>query len=169
MLRIVFFVLHILITVNASVVSRVTHLCHDLAAGIDPDVVICGLSKFSQVSLNISKTIFPNASRKWTVLEDRESIFGIVKNPKDVPHWWYDDDDDRKRLAARRDNSDPREYWCWERCTSETNKLTMRDVFNPDPTGWLNESHGQHKGVRAATPSLSQGLDPIEEIEEEGD
>lgn len=155
--------------VNVSVVSRVASICHDLFAGIEPHVVIFGLSKFSQVSLNTARIIFPEWSRRWTVLEDRESIFDIVKNPKDVPHWWYDDDDDRKRLAARRDSSDPREYWCWKRCTSEDNKLTMKDVFNPDPNFWLDECDDKDKSAHGTTPVLSQVLETIEENEEEED
>lgn len=128
--------------VNASVLIQVFSLAVDLLAPVDPCVIIAGMSKICQVGINMvlshkSKeiTLFQN----WVFLAYKENIFDVVEDPKDVPLWWFCESDVRRLQAARRDTSDPREYWWWKRCTSKENDIEMGDVFNPDPARWLED------------------------------
>lgn len=95
-----------------------------------------GVHSIARVILKCGKTILPKSvTEGWTILNQREDILDIVADQRDIPHWWSES---YGKNGAHRDPTDPREYWCWRRCLSSENPITVRDVYNPDPATWLD-------------------------------
>lgn len=119
-------------------------LSADLFAALSDEdhqnVVLVGLPQILAVPLSIAQAVIPSASTSsWKIMQKREDINEIVMNTEDIPHWYYQTGDERKENGARRRPSDPREYWCWERCLSEEKRISLEDTFNPDPATWLED------------------------------
>lgn len=122
--------------VNFKLNERITHLMKQMFDSLDGLALFSGMGPVSRAAINFSKNMFPSTqAERWKLLSHKEDIFDIVEDPKDIPHWW---NKSTATSGARRDPSDPREYWCWRRCLGDGNRITVRDVFNPDADTWLD-------------------------------
>lgn len=121
--------------VNFSVVERASFLLSEIFDPIEASLVFAGTSAITRAAVKCSRALFGDRQERWALLDRKEDIFEIVQDPKDIPHWW---NDSTARTGARRDPTDPREYWCWRRCLSNENPITVQDFLNPNPETWLN-------------------------------
>lgn len=110
-------------------------------------IVFGGTSAVTRAVVKCSRAVFGESAESWNFLDRKEDILNIVQDPKDIPHWW---NESTAQTGARRDPTDPREYWCWRGCLSDENPITVKDFFNPDPETWLNGCHTHLEPVSRA-------------------
>lgn len=112
--------------------------------------------------LGISQKVAPaqNIISKLTFI-DSDLVEDFVVDPKDVPMFWFDDGEGKPYLAT-----DRRNVWCYERCLSEENRITLKDIYNPGP--WPFEEVDYEALRREEKPvGGPEALEAIAEDEEE--
>lgn len=63
---------------------------------------------------------------KFLRLIKSEEIADMVESIDDIPKFWFDDGEGKPYLST-----DRRNVWCYERCVSDENLITQKDIFNP--------------------------------------
>lgn len=121
--------------VNFTVVERFSFLLGEIFGPVESSVVFAETSAIIRASAKRTRAIFGDSAGGWSFLNRKEDILTLFKTKKDIPHCW---NESIAQTGARRDPTDPREYWCWRRCLSSQAPINLKDVFNPDRETWLN-------------------------------
>lgn len=127
-------------------------------------LVIGGASEFYNVVFDVGKKAAPRLELgKIVELIKSQDVEEMVENADDVPEFWFDDGEGKPYLAT-----DRRNVWCYERCLSDENRITQRDLFNPGPWPHEEVDYDNLKRKDSVTDSPKE-LETIEENDEEGE
>lgn len=123
-------------------------------------LVIGGTSDFFSMLINAAIKSAPQLELGNVLLIKHEDVEDLVEDVNDIPEFWFGDGTGRPYQS-----SDRRNIWCYERCLSDENKITQKDLFNPGP--WPYEEI-DYKALRL-TNSNQRSPNAFGTIEEDGE
>lgn len=123
-------------------------------------IVVGGTSKFFSLILNAATEAAPQLNLGNLQLIENDDVEDLVENADDVPEFWFDDGNGKPYVSTDRRNT-----WCYERCLSDDNKITQKDVYNPGP--WPYEEV-DYSALRLSNSNRG-GPDTLDTIEEGGE
>lgn len=91
--------------------------------------VIVNAHAFYSGFMDVLKRVAPRLGM-WTAMQfvKEEDIVNMVEDTGDIPGHFCNDGRGKPYLST-----DRRNVWCYERCLSDENRITQKDLYNPDP------------------------------------
>lgn len=124
--------------------------------------VISGANRFLNIFVELAQRVAPNLEVLSAIeIIDSDIVEELVVDPKDVPLFWFDDGEGKPYVKT-----DRRNVWCYERCLSEDNRITLKDVYNPEPWPFEEVDYGALRLESEAAEGPGE-LEAIPEDEDE--
>lgn len=117
-------------------------------------------SLFKVISDAVKMAIPEFGSEIMVDLIKSEDVESMVENSDDIPEFWFGDGEGKPYVST-----DRRNVWCYERCLSDGNRITQKDIYNPGP--WPYEEY-EYAALNVDEP-LETGAEKLETIEEDDD
>lgn len=148
---------------NLKVSGQLVRLLGALAFGGIKRYVMAGKSRLNQVLHEVLRKMAPNiAISTKLALIDIDDIEDVVEDPNDIPEFWFEDGQGKPYLAH-----DRRKVWCYERCMSNENPITLKDIYNPAPWNFEDVDHEELRFQAETTTGNSEAERFIEDEEDE--
>lgn len=112
---------------NFEIDKQYVEILERIMLGMTKKVAMGGTHRFFSVILGICRKVSPSFARSFFLI-DHGQVEDFVLNPNDVPTFWFDDGEGKPYVST-----DRRNVWCYERCFSEDNRITSKDLYNPGP------------------------------------
>lgn len=120
-------------------------------------LVAGGGGTFLSIVIDACKRAAPKLGLEKYQTIDSDEVENLVEDADDIPEFWFSDGQGKPYLS-----NDRRNVWCYERCLSDENRITQKDLYDPGP--WSFEDI-DYRALRE-TPSAQSGLEELETIEE---
>lgn len=149
-----------LLDFNFGIATQVMRLANSVSIFANGCFVFGGVSQIVNVGLKVFLEAAPSFLENAPKLIEIDEVDDLVENPDDVPEFWFDDGEGKPYLAT-----DRRNVWCYERCLSDDNRITTKDLYGPGP--WPYEVV-DYSALRPSGADES-GPGALETIEEDGE
>jgi hypothetical protein len=145
---------------HVGAITQVVQLTSAIFPVEDETIYVGGASKVSNVGFKLAKALLGPRWNRINMMDSLEDVCDMVESKRDIPEFWFADGSGKPYCAT-----DRRNIWCYERCLTDENKVTLKDVLNPPP--WEHEEDALD-GAAANTGGDDGGaLDPIAEGDED--
>lgn len=125
---------------NVALTKQYLGIVTKLAVGVTKKFVVSGNNRFFSILTGVARTIAPNldilSTSRFRIIEHNR-IKDFVVDPRDIPMSWCNNGEGKPYIR-----SDRRNTWCYERCLTEQNRITSKDIYNPEP--WPFEEFDYH-------------------------
>lgn len=109
--------------------NQTVSLIDRIDLGASKKFVVGGANRFFNIIVGIMQSVAPNMEFITRLqMIDSDEVEDLVVDPNDVPMFWFDDGQGKPYVST-----DRRNVWCYERCLSEGNRITLKDIYNPEP------------------------------------
>lgn len=145
---------------NLRIISQYMTLLNKISVGGATRFVIGGANRFYNVVLALVEKVAPQ-EKFLSNLEmiDCDQVEDLVVDPNEIPVSWFDDGEGKPYIST-----DRRNVWSYERCLSDDNRFTLKDIYNPEPWVFEEVDYEALRLEKAAT-----GGPALEAIAEDGD
>lgn len=145
---------------NLRITARVYRLLAAISIFSRGRVVISEASSFFKLVSDTIKKAFPQMGSEMIMLDfiHSEDVESMVENKDDIPEFWFDNGRGKPYVPT-----DRRNVWFYERCLSDENRITQKDMYNPGR--WPYEEV-DYAALRRDNP-LGTGRERLEAIEDD--
>lgn len=127
-------------------------------------VFISGQGSFYKTIHAVVKSAFPEIGTKILLdFIDNADAETMVENKDDIPEFWFCNGAGKPYIVT-----DRRNVWCYERCLSDENRITQKDLYNPGPWPYEEVDYAamNFDSLYETGPDV---LETIEEDDEDGE
>lgn len=126
-------------------------------------LVFAGSGRLVSMVVRVLKQMAPSVFSAMEIVK-HDDVREMVVDPEDIPDYWFGNGQGKPYSPE-----DRRNVWCYERCLSEENRITTKDLYNPEPWPYDEFDYAALGSCRG--PEAEARVEALEAIpeDEEGD